>query len=367
MNAVDASSHEEVADTAEAPALLTIILDTNPHAWNLLSSTLPLSTLVANLLVFINAHLAINNLNQVAVVASHSDSARFLYPTTHDDLQVPDGHVNDIQNDANKYRPFAQLEMALTNNLRALLATTTPEHLQASTSTMLSGALTLALTYIAKATLNDPARARDANYDSTTTAGTFTTSTADGTSQPSHTGLQSRILILSVSGDIADQYIPIMNTIFACQRLAIPIDILTLSAFSNPEFLQQAADATGGVYMALGQRVAGLLQVLMMGYLPDATVRQNLIKAGESEGVDFRAACFCHRNIVDLGYVCSICLSIFCQPPPDNNCLTCGTALSLSGHAAKPVVIPRKKKKKRKLDGTISAADSPTPGPDTPR
>jgi transcription initiation factor TFIIH subunit 3 len=51
------------------------------------------------------------------------------------------------------------------------------------------------------------------------------------------------------------------------------------------------------------------LQVLMMGYLPDATARQNLVKAGESEGVDFRAACFCHRNIVDLGYVCSICLS----------------------------------------------------------
>jgi transcription initiation factor TFIIH subunit 3 len=59
--------------------------------------------------------------------------------------------------------------------------------------------------------------------------------------------------------------------------------------------------------------------------------------------------------------------TVFCQPPPDNNCLTCGTALSLSGHAAKPVVIPRKKKKKRKLDGTMSAADSPTPGPDTPR
>jgi transcription initiation factor TFIIH subunit 3 len=123
-------------------------------------------------------------------------------------------------------------------------------------------------------------------------------------------------LILSVSGDIADQYIPIMNTIFACQRLAIPIDILTLSAFSNPEFLQQAADATGGVYMALGQRVAGLLQVLMMGYLPDATVRLNLVKAGESEGVDFRAACFCHRNIVDLGYVCSICLSSMFSSAP---------------------------------------------------
>ena len=26
-------------------------------------------------------------------------------------------------------------------------------------------------------------------------------------------------------------------------------------------------------------------------------------------GVDFRAACFCHRKVVDLGFVCSVCLS----------------------------------------------------------
>lgn len=391
---MDASTHDPETTTwatrAEPPALLTIILDTNPHAWGLLSSTLPLSTLVANLLVFINAHLAISNINQVAVIASHSHTATFLYPTTHNDLPPDNNHPdhNYIQNDANKYRPFAQLEKALTANLRALLATTTPDHLNASTSTMLSGALTLALSYMAKATLNAPSSttAGDGEYDATNTPGAFTTVSADGTSRPSNTGLQSRILILSVSGDIADQYIPIMNAIFACQRLSVPIDILALSPHSHAEFLQQAADATGGVYMALGDRVAGLLQVLMMAYLPDATARNCLIKAGEADGVDFRAACFCHRNVIDLGYVCSICLSsmrrpsvsfnplfeltihlVFCSPPPDNACLTCGTALSLAGHPAKPVVIPRKKKKKRKLDGT-TPADSPTPSAaNTPR
>ena len=25
--------------------------------------------------------------------------------------------------------------------------------------------------------------------------------------------------------------------------------------------------------------------------------------------IDFRAACFCHKNIVDIGFVCSVCLS----------------------------------------------------------
>lgn len=141
--------------------------------------------------------------------------------------------------------------------------------------------------------------------------------------------------------------------------------------------------------MALGEKVGGLLQVLMMGYLSDATARRWMVKAGEAEGVDFRAACFCHRNIIDLGYVCSICLSsklaynpldvdprnflfeytdlmtVFCEVPPENTCLTCGTALSLAGHPKKPVVV-RKKKKKRRIDG-VTPADSPTPsGAGTP-
>jgi len=27
------------------------------------------------------------------------------------------------------------------------------------------------------------------------------------------------------------------------------------------------------------------------------------------DNVDFRAACFCHKNVIDIGYVCSVCLS----------------------------------------------------------
>ena len=40
MNAVDATDRTEQQDEAEAPSLLTIILDTNPHAWNLLADSL---------------------------------------------------------------------------------------------------------------------------------------------------------------------------------------------------------------------------------------------------------------------------------------------------------------------------------------
>jgi transcription initiation factor TFIIH subunit 3 len=81
MNAVDATSRAVEADTGAPSSLLTVILDTNPHAWNLLSPSLPLHKALASLLVFLNAHLAINPANQVAVLASHVERAEWLYPT----------------------------------------------------------------------------------------------------------------------------------------------------------------------------------------------------------------------------------------------------------------------------------------------
>lgn len=52
-------------------------------------------------------------------------------------------------------------------------------------------------------------------------------------------------------------------------------------------------------------------------------------------GVDFRAACFCHRNVVDLGFVCSVCLSSespFAFSPQDleDKVLMCMSSLLLS-------------------------------------
>jgi transcription initiation factor TFIIH subunit 3 len=156
-----------------------------------------------------------------------------------------------------------------------------------------------------------------------------------------------------------------MNSIFACQRLSIPIDILKLAG--DTVFLQQAADATGGIYMALDDTSrSGFLQYLMFAYLPDQAAREHLIMPGEGEGVDFRAACFCHRRIVDIGFVCSICLSIFCEPLQDNICLTCGSFLTMGNYGQKPAVVPRKKKKKKKaLDGDAGtpASSRSTPAP----
>ena len=279
-----------------APSLLVIVLDTNPHAWALLAPTLPLSKAIANILVFINAHLAVNNANQVAVVASHSHRAVWLYPrppSTSDDVEMNDEGIANLD-DANKYRPFALIESSLLASLRHLISTTTESDVSTTSTTQMAGALTLALCYINKATIN---------YSDTGSSSKSAPIGLETTDTP--TGLQSRILVVSVSGDLAHQYIPIMNTTFAAQRLRIPIDILKLAG--DTVFLQQASDATKGIYMHL-RSPQGLLQYLMMAFLPDQMSRKHLV-APTQEVVDFRAACFCHRRVVDVGFVCSICLS----------------------------------------------------------
>lgn len=365
MNAVDGSDHYERGVEEETPSLLTIILDTNPHAWALLKPTLPLSKAIANLLVFINAHLAFSAANQVAVLASHSQRAVLLYPRppapkTPIQRNGEDTHMADAdeQNsdpkapaDPNKYRPFSLIEHDLLLSLTELIESTKPDDVANTSTTQMAGALSLSLSYINKATIE--------YSESGATTSSTNPDGSENTTENAPTGLLSRILVLSVSGDLASQYIPMMNSVFAAQRLRIPIDIIKLAG--DTVFLQQASDATKGTYMQL-KEPRGLLQYLMIAFLSDQRARRALVQPS-MDVVDFRAACFCHQNVVEMGFVCSICLSIFCTPPEDANCLICGTHLALGNYGSKPAVVPRpkKKKKKRIANGLEAASGTATP------
>jgi len=45
-----------------------------------------------------------------------------------------------------------------------------------------------------------------------------------------------------------------------------------------------------------------------MAFLPSPAIRK-IIAVPTHDKVDFRAACFCHKNTIDIGFVCSVCLS----------------------------------------------------------
>ena len=90
-------------------------------------------------------------------------------------------------------------------------------------------------------------------------------------------------------------------------------------------FLQQAAHLTNGSYIYLERRDALLqylivrhisylaslvyqLEAFQMSFLSPPSIRK-VLAVPTQDKIDFRAACFCHKNIVDIGFVCSVCLS----------------------------------------------------------
>lgn len=403
MNRIDGSDHYEVSATGQTPSLLTLIIDTNPRAWQALGSTLPISKAIANILVFVNAHLAFGNDNQVAILAAHSHRAVWLYPQPpkrrgargtapdgSDDVEMTgtttngDGHGRSAAagggrggGSANKYPQFANIESTILASLRALIEATPAADLP--TTTLVAGALTTALAHINKTAqaFAPPKPASDAANRPTAAANGLS-------STPDHPTLHARILVISVSDSEPAQYIATMNAVFAAAHARIPIDTLSLSPYASPTFLQQAAFITGGSYLSAAgpppgpasssssdptaasgappttrtpdlTRVRGLLAYLFFALLPDAAAREHLVRPTQ-HGIDFRAACFCHRRVVDTGFVCSVCLSIFCAAPPDAECLTCGTRLALGHYGARPQVVPRRKKKKVKKAALANSA-----------
>lgn len=405
QDAVDASDHFEVK-TEEVPSLCTIVIDTNPRAWAALSEVLPVSKAIANILIFVNAHLACNNSNQVAIVASHTNRAVWLYPSPPkpppEDVEMSDADApNNGSNtkkppplhSATKYPQFAQIEHSLLTSLHALMDESTSGDLSSPTS-QISGALTLALSHINKTALSLVA-AQAPNPATTTGRGPAPDPTAS--SSGGLAGLHARILVLSVSDSSPAQYIPTMNAVFAAAHARIAID--TLSLRGSAMFLQQASFITRGTFIRATEP-RGLLQHLMFGFgrgnAPSSSAAENskggapltkgkaitpiasnsgpasrrgvadFLYAPSADSVDFRAACFCHRNVVDMGFVCSICLCIFCEVPEGGECLTCGTKLTLGNYKRVPTTnashskgglgaSPNSKRVKRKLDANGDA------------
>ncbi|KAK9368094.1 TFIIH subunit Tfb4/p34 [Lipomyces kononenkoae] len=369
MNAVDGSSHVPQDGFAseleeELPSLLVLVLDTSPLGWGgAQSAGISLREAVASLLIFINSHLALNHSNEVAVIASHPTCVKYLYPVPGEDYSMvgrkstvatgaesseetnghqSNGDQNEIPSDASMYRQFRVVNESVMKQLELLLLATSPSDIEhngrMTDTTLMSGALSVSLAYINRLIggVND-----------------------DGPK------VRARIMVVSVCSDLSSQYVPIMNCIFAAQKMKVPIDICKIG--NSTGFLEQAADTTGGVYMHL-EHPRGMIQYLLTAFLPDRVLRKHLVLPTQSS-IDFRAACFCHNKIVDIGYVCNICLSIYCEPPADGSCAICDTIFdpkNLAELLKKPVVVTtatQKFKAKKKKKKEFESIPGLTPGP----
>ncbi|XP_015274791.1 PREDICTED: general transcription factor IIH subunit 3 [Gekko japonicus] len=295
--------------------LLVIVVDTNPIWWGkqaIARSEFTLSKCLDAVMVLGNCHLFMNRNNKLAVVASHVQESRFLFPGKRWAAADLFGEAagNSLESNISgskdgKYELLTTINETIAEEIKDLITTTELKGQQ--TETLLAGSLAKALCYIHRMTKE-----------------------GKGSQE-----IKSRILVIKAAEDSALQYMNFMNVIFAAQKQSILIDACVLDSDSG--LLQQACDITGGIYLKV-PHMPSLLQYLLWVYLPDQEQRSQLILPPPIH-VDYRAACFCHRNLIEIGYVCSVCLSIFCNFSPI--CTTCETAFKIS----LPAVMKSKKKK----------------------
>ncbi|XP_074263575.1 general transcription and DNA repair factor IIH subunit TFB4 [Silene latifolia] len=280
MPAMASSAPKNFADDV---SLVVVLLDTNPFFWSS-STSLSFSALFSHVLSFVNSILLLNQLNQVVIIATGYNTCDYIFDSS------VSGSVNQSSGDA-RMPGFCE---EVIRNFEEFLSE--DEKLSGSDvvdgvgSSLLSGALSMAMCYIQRVFRSGPLHP------------------------------QPRILCLHGSPDGPEQYVSVMNAIFSAQRSMVPIDSCVVGA-QHSAFLQQASYITGGVYLK-PQLLDGLFQYLSTVFATDLHSR-NFIQLPKPVGVDFRASCFCHKSTIDMGFICSVCLSIFCTD--QKKCTTCGS------------------------------------------
>ncbi|CCE61443.1 hypothetical protein TPHA_0A03670 [Tetrapisispora phaffii CBS 4417] len=295
----------------ETPSLLTVIIDTSPRLWAELDGDMKedgsIIKVLRSMLVFLNAHLATNNANKVAVIAAHSQGIKYLYPinTSH----ANKNKTNEISTskkdlaiiNPNMYRQFRNVDESLVEEIYKIFQKEKAEYLEKpKQKSTLAGAMSAGLTYINRIVKNEE------NYT-----------------------LKSRLVVITCGGNAYTdnkveeviQYIPIMNCIFSATKMKCPIDVVKIGGSSESTFLQQATDATSGIYLYV-KDYHGLIQYLLTAMFIEPSLRSTIVKPN-SKSIDFRTSCYITGKVVAVGFICSICLCVMSILPPNNKCPAC--------------------------------------------
>lgn len=354
-------------ESYDDPSLLTIILDVAPQGWFALKDITSVSDIAKALLVFLNAHLALNNSNQVSFIVSSPLGSRFLYPNPDRDY---DNNAQDPSLvNPGMYRQFRLVDETVVKELNKILhelseyVATPPSEFNGFMGSTLAGALSMGLTYTNRMFTLDPSinTTTASAINSTTAGGISGTSAGPGEAGGSGmstaavatniTSMKSRIVVVLANTDEDILYIPLMNAIFTAQKLKVSIDVAKLGQ-QGSAFLQQAADATNGVYLNI-EDPSAIIQILSSAFFVEPSIRPFLILPTNTN-VNYRASCFLTGKSVDIGYVCSVCICIMSIIPPTGQCPACGSKFDtkiLDELQRRPVVVSRKKRKTDATEG----------------
>ncbi|CCC67662.1 hypothetical protein NCAS_0A11040 [Naumovozyma castellii] len=315
--------------TEETPSLLTVIVDITPKLWAELDEEINekgnLINVLKSLLVFLNAHLAFNSSNQVAVIAAHSQGIKYLFPKNSISVKGVNSGKKDLSIiNKDMYRRFRNVDETLVDELYALFEEELKQVNTVTQKSTLSGAMSAGLTYINRVTKELEA-----------------------------ISLKSRLMVLTCGGkgeskDEIFQYIPIMNCIFSATKIKCPIDVVKIGGSKESTFLQQTTDATNGAYLHV-ESTKGLIQYLATAMFIDPSLRQIIVKPNHGS-VDFRTSCYLTGKVVAVGFICSVCLCVLSIIPPGNKCPACDSEFDehVIAKLKKKPVVPRVAKKGNK-------------------
>ncbi|KAI1302334.1 General transcription factor IIH subunit 3 [Halotydeus destructor] len=251
-----------------------------------------------SIIAFSNSHLLMSSKNNLTVIASHLDNNELIYPSA-DSVRLPAPN--------GQHELFAQVAEVISKEMKRLSAKAAADVADAVEKkrkfpeSRMAGAVSLGLCRINKL---------KADYDA------------------------SRMAIISASTDssifYASQYMNFMNAFFTAQKMGVAIDVCVAAigqanGQGGPSILQQGSEITEGLYIAI-PNVTAFLEYLLWILLPDKDIRDKMVLP-QQKSLGFKAACFCHRSLVDVAYVCSVCLSVFCSFSPI--CSTCQTIFKL--------------------------------------
>jgi transcription initiation factor TFIIH subunit 3 len=279
-------------------SLLALLVDATSAGWTDRDDALSLDNAMRNAVALLRAHVALSPRNAVVLALTTDLGLRVLY--------APPSDINS--NSTSSSTSMVQIEAAINEKWAQLSADVGPGA---------SGSLAASLSHL----LCIVNRFLHASNNAAAAVRSDAASAANSKC--------ARILLLHSSPDDPAQYISTMNAIFCAQKLSVPIDACVLRA-DDVACLQQAASITGGVYLRppLNTLQHALIQALLLHFLPDAATRA-LLNMPQQTVVDMRASCVCHGNMLDIGFVCSVCLSIFCARSPI--CATCNARFELPG------------------------------------
>lgn len=170
-----------------------IILDVNPVQRIVKQETKILSQCLDSMIVFANAHLMQSSNNELAIMACHGHSAKFLYPCE---------NAAEIRQIDGQYEKFTMVERTVRQQLQQVINEISMDA-PLNTESLISGALSMALCYIARLEREKVASQK----------------------------LYPRILVITASNDSAIQYMNYMNIFFTAQRMVFIISIIMINDY----------------------------------------------------------------------------------------------------------------------------------------